>query len=105
MSCSSHSFRGVYTEFLTNNTEPCLVCSNLSLRPLQLATNSCCKGATICKSFECKLCVFVKFVVKLSIMSEFCLSIIKLTDALKELIETNCCKYDIEVASHLNVPI
>ena len=49
---------------------------------------------------------FVKFVVKLSIVSEVLFSIIKLTqDALKELIETNCCKYAYEVATHLKVPI
>ena len=50
--------------------------------------------------------VFGKFVVKLSVVSEVLFSIIKLTqDALKELIETICCKYYLEVATHLNVPL
>ena len=41
--------------------------------------------------------VLVNFVVKLSIVSEVVFLIIKLVqDALKELIETNCCKYDLE---------
>ena len=50
---------------------------------------------------------FVKFVVNLSIVSEVLSSIIiKLTqDALKELIEINCCMYYREVATHLNVPL
>ena len=50
---------------------------------------------------------FVKFVVNLSNVSEVLSSIIiKLTqDALKELIEINCCKYYREVATHLNVPL
>ena len=48
----------------------------------------------------------MKFVVKLSIVSEVLFSIIKLTqDALKELIEMICCKYYHEVATHLNVPL
>ena len=48
----------------------------------------------------------MKFVLKLIVVSEVVSSIIKLTqDALKELIETNCCKYAYEVATHLKVPI
>ena len=44
----------------------------------------------------------MKFVLKLIVVSEVVSSIIKLTqDALKELIETNCCKYAYEVATHL----
>ena len=44
----------------------------------------------------------MKFVLKLIVVSEVMSSIIKLTqDALKELIETNCCKYAYEVATHL----
>ena len=49
--------------------------------------------------------VFGKFVVKLSVVSEVLFSIIKLTqDTRMELIETICCKYYLEVATHLNVP-
>ena len=45
--------------------------------------------------------VLVKLVLKLSIISECSFSIIKLTqDALKELLEINSCKYDVEVATH-----
>ena len=47
--------------------------------------------------------VFVKFVLKLSIVSDFFYAVIKLTqDALKELVEITSCKYYIEVATHLN---
>ena len=45
--------------------------------------------------------VYVKFVLKLSIVSECTYSIIKLTqDAFKELLEINSCKYVVEVATH-----
>ena len=44
----------------------------------------------------------MKFVLKLFELFQSNLAIIKLTqDALKELIETNCCKYAYEVATHL----
>ena len=64
-------------------------------------------GATIRILYGHKLCVFAKLVVVVSIISE--LSHFRLLnfahDAFKELLETNFCKYTIEVVTLLNVPL
>ena len=53
-----------------------------------------------------KLDVFVKFVVKLFIISEYIHSIIKLAqDAFRELVEFNSCKYDYLIATHFNCTV
>ena len=70
------------TEFLTSHTKPCLVCSKLIPRLLLPAPNSHRWGQPFMNFCEHVQDVFVKFVVKLSIVSEVLFAIIKLPEML-----------------------
>ena len=72
----------ICTEFLTNHTKPCLVCSKLIPRLLLPAPNSHRWGQPFMNFCEHVQDVFVKFVVKLSIVSEVLFAIIKLPEML-----------------------